>query len=83
MLPFLKPKLQTGLIVSTRKPDSDEPSEMDEAKDPIEECTEDLIKAVHSRDVKQAAKALKDVFEKLDKMPHEEGPHIEQDGDEI
>jgi hypothetical protein len=91
-LPFLKKKDASiaGIIMKTREPDTfadqnikaAEGEEKDENKDSqamaIEACAEDLIKAVHSRDVKAAAQAMRDAFDILESMPHEEIEHDEQ-----
>lgn len=79
MLPFLKPKNQSvaGLIIKTRASDSPEAPEQDEndKSGAIEACSQALITAVHAKDVKAVSEALKDAFEILDSMPHEEGEH--------
>lgn len=76
MLPFLKPK-QAGIatiVVKNRQPDK--PEENQEDKDAaIHACAKDLIDAVHAKDIKAAAEAMRSAFEILDSMPHEEGPH--------
>lgn len=80
MLPFLKPRAVAGLIVSKRKPDgSTEPEhvEGDEAA-PLEAAAEDLIRAIHSKDTKAVAAALKAAFEISDSEPHVEGPHTNE-----
>jgi hypothetical protein len=84
LLPFLKPKNQgvAGLVVKMRKPDEKaeggEISEESDDKDAaIHACAQDLIKAVHSHDVKGAAEAIRSAFEILESMPHEEGEHVE------
>lgn len=41
----------------------------------LESCADELIKAVHSKDIKATAQALKDAFYLLDSEPHDEGPH--------
>lgn len=76
MLPFLKSKQaqQTGVIIKERAPDQKEESE-DIGAHGIEACAEEFIRAVHAKDVKAAAAALKDAFEILESQPHEEGPH--------
>lgn len=83
MLPFLKPKNQgvAGLSIKIRAPDKAEDSEISEESDEkdtaIHACAQDLINAVHSRDVKSAAEAIRSAFEILESMPHEEGEHTE------
>ncbi len=74
MLPFLKSKdksANVGLIVKTRAPDeSSEPK--DEGSSGIEACADELIRAVHAKDSKAAAAAIKDAFDILEGQPHEE-----------
>lgn len=80
MLPFLKPKSASvaGLIIKNRSPDEKpEENQEDSSEMAIQECAQQLIDAVHSKNVQQVAEALKDAFELLDSMPHKEGPHIE------
>jgi len=79
MLQFMKPKMQTGLMVSVRKPDSIEESHTDGNEDNgLDACAEDLIRALHSKDIKSVSAALKAAFDILESMPHEEGPHVEE-----
>lgn len=85
-LPFLKKKDAgiAGIIMKTREPDTFQDqnikaAEQDEDKDSqsiaIESCAEELIKAVHSRDVKAVAQAMRDAFDILESMPHNEIEH--------
>jgi hypothetical protein len=79
VLPFLKRKEASspGLIVKTRTPDEKpEENQEDDSSAAIHACAQDLILAVHSKDVKRTAEALTAAFEILDSMPHEEGEHI-------
>jgi hypothetical protein len=84
MLPFLKPRQQTGLIVSTRKPDggSEESHTEGQEDEGLHACSEDLIKAIHSKDAHGVTAAIKAAFEILDSMPHEEGPHTNEEDSE-
>lgn len=77
MLPFLKSKQApvAGLIIKQRSPDSEETHESDDSG--IETCAQALISAVHSKDTKATAEALRDIFTILDAQPHEEGEHVE------
>jgi len=72
MLPFLKHKQDSGTVAlpETIKRESDE-SEYDM----LEAAAEDLMHAVHSKDIKMIAQALRAAFEICDSQPHEEGPH--------
>lgn len=74
MLPFLK--LAKEASISTPEVierDHDE----DYDYDMLESAAEDLIQAVHSKNVKSVAEALRAAFEICDAQPHEEGPHKE------
>ena len=78
MLPFQKNKTGqvAGIIMKTRSPDEDKEPNDDSAA--IDACAKDLIEAVHSRDTKRVAEAIKSAFEILESMPHEESdvsPH--------
>jgi hypothetical protein len=44
-------------------------------------AADDLISAVHMKDSKAVADALKAAFEICDSMPHEEGQHLDMDED--
>lgn len=82
MLPFLKLKNKpvAGLVIEHRKPGEklDELQyEADMHSEAIEACAQDLISAIHSKDIKAVADALYDAFSILDSMPHEEGEHTE------
>lgn len=77
ILPFLDKKTaQTGVIVKQRAPD-EKPEESQGDDSGIHACAEDLIHAIHNKDIKAAAEAIKAAFEILDAQPHEEGPHVE------
>lgn len=41
----------------------------------IESCAMELIMAVHLKDIKAVAEALKNAFNILESMPHEEADH--------
>jgi hypothetical protein len=76
-LPFLKKRQEggvAGLIIKRRTPDEKPPGEDDNAA-AIESCASELINAIHNKDIKAAAMALKDAFDILESMPHEEGEH--------
>lgn len=82
MLPFLKPKSVSGLIVQKRKSDGSQempqdPQEQDSSG--LEACAEDMIRAFHTKDAKALASAFQSAFEICDSQPHEEGPHIESE----
>ena len=71
MLPFLKHSQDASVSMPsdtiTRKPDEEKEYDVFEA------CAEDLINAIHSKDVKGVAEALKAAFELADSEPHYEG----------
>lgn len=80
MLPFLKNKniSAPGITIKTRAPDEQpEAEESNDSSAAIESCAQELIRAIHAKDVKAAAAALEDAFQILDSMPHEEGEHVE------
>ena len=81
MLPFLKPKHQTGIIIAQRKPDGKEelhgPEDQEDAG--LEAAAADLIRAVHAKDEAAVAAALRAAFEICDSEPHEEGEHEENE----
>lgn len=75
MLPFLAKKnqgaaTQAGLLVKTRTPD--EKPDQDDPSAAIDACSKALIDAVHARDAKGVSAAIKDAFDILESMPHEE-----------
>jgi len=81
MLPFLQPKKAAAVMIAKRKPSgSIEPMHEEGEQDPgLMSAAEDLISAVHAKDAKGVADALKAAFEMADSEPHVEGPHIEED----
>ncbi len=76
-LPFLQKKKIAGVIISHRKPDGAGIQESHtEGEDPaLEACAEDIIRAIHDKDAKHLALALRSAFECLESEPHKEGPH--------
>lgn len=79
MLPFLKPKKMSSVIIAKIKPEGKiEPShEEGEEMPELIGAAESLISAVHSKDANAVAECLKAAFEICDSYPHEEGEHIE------
>lgn len=72
MLPFLKKQEAAASIpIETKKREPDSEPEFDT----LESAGQDLIDAIHSKDVKSVAAALRAAFELLDSEPHFEGPH--------
>ena len=74
MLPFLK-KLDEASVSAPAEIKKREPDEEPEY-DSLESAGHDLIDAIHSKDAKSVAAALRAAFELLDSEPHQEGPHI-------
>lgn len=78
MLPFLKLKQSpvAGLIIKKRSADQPEAPEEPKEDYSIEDCAKELINAIHAKSESSVIAALKDIFQKLEKEPHEEGEHI-------
>lgn len=76
MIPFLRNKKDAGVSVPIEsiKREHDEDKEQD--FDVLESAAEELIHAVHSKDIKAVAMALRSAFELMDSEPHIEGEHI-------
>ena len=69
MLPFMKKKEgSVSLPAEPIRREHDEGAEYDM----LESAAEDLISAVHSKDVKGVCSALKAAFEMMESEPHEE-----------
>lgn len=74
ILPFLAKKTQqSGLIVQERQPD--EKSEGTDEDAGMHAAAKDLMDAVHAKDIKRVAEALRAAFQIADSEPHNEGPH--------
>lgn len=76
MLPFLKLKQEgsDSSPVEHIKRESDDGSDYDM----LESAAEDLISAIHSKDVKAVCSALRAAHELCDLEPHAEAPHEEK-----
>jgi hypothetical protein len=76
MLPFLKNQQEGSMSEPVepikRKPDHEEEYDM------LESAADDLIAAVHSKNSKDVASALRAAFEICDSEPHYEGSHEEE-----
>lgn len=73
MIPFLKSKeASVSMPADTIKREPDDGAEYDA----LESAADDLIAAIHSKDAKGVAAALRAAFELAESQPHEEGPHI-------
>lgn len=71
-LPFLKPKPVAGLIVETRKADASKSTEDGDENAGLYACAEDLTRAIHAKDARSVAAALRAAFDILESM--EEAP---------
>lgn len=72
MLPFLlKKEGSVSTPVEHVKREPDEESDYDS----LESAAEDLISAIHSKDVKAVCSALRAAHELCDLEPHAEAPH--------
>lgn len=77
MLPFLQKKYQTGVIVSTRKPDEKVQEDQDDGKSGMKAAAQDILRAIKADDHEHLALALQNAFEIFDSSPHEEFDHSE------
>jgi hypothetical protein len=79
LLPFLKRTKEgsASMPVDHIKRDADEDKEPN--MDSMEVCAQELCDAVHAKDVKAIAAALRAAFELCDLEPHEEGPHTNEE----
>lgn len=84
MLPFLKPKAVSGIIISHRKSDGSDPkNEPEDQEDQgLMACAEQMIRAMHAKDAQGVAEAFKAAFEILESAPHEEAEHEHPDSGE-
>lgn len=73
-LPFLPNKRIQSMLVVHKK--SGQPIEVSGEEHPLSSAADDLIQAVHNKNVDATAKALEAAFQICDSMPHEEGDHI-------
>lgn len=73
MLPFLKPDQASvaGLIIKHRPSDNPEQNQ-DDPEAACRACAQELISAIHRKDVNAVMEALKDAFTLFESMPHEE-----------
>lgn len=77
MLPFLKNRRQTGIIISHNTPNGIQESHSeDDEKAGLHSASEDLIRAVHEKNVQGVSAAIEAAFDILDAMPHVEGEHV-------
>ena len=80
ILPFLKHKPQVaGIMTIERKPDQDTETQDDSG---MMAAAQDLSNAIHSKDIKAIAAALRAAFEILETQPHDEISHEQEKGNE-
>ena len=79
MLPFLKPKHISSVIIATHSPEKGIQDEHEEGEEMpgLISASEDLIKAIHAKDAKAVASALKAADDIMDAEQEEE-----ENGDE-
>jgi hypothetical protein len=79
MLPFLKPKAQTGVIIKERAPDAQDEHNDSDGDYSLEDCAKDLLHAVESKDIKRIAEEIRNIYlflhNEIDKPEDED--HIE------
>lgn len=75
MLPFLKHKQEGSMSESEDEPIKRKSDEEESEYDMLESAAEDLISAIHSKDVKAVCSALRAAHELCDLEPHEEASH--------
>lgn len=77
MLPFMKKKPIAGLIIAQRKPDggTDIAHEEGDENHALDACSEDMIRAMHAKDIKALSAALRAAYEVL-----QSEPSMESDG---
>lgn len=75
MLPFLQPKKITSIMMAVKKPDGsiEQKGPEDEPDHALMSAAEDLISAVHMKDAKAVAEAIKAAFELCDSEADSEG----------
>ena len=75
MLPFMQKRKTPMVIVEQMKTTEEPESDKDYQIQAVEAAAQDLITAIASKNVRAVAEALRAAFEICDSMPHEEGPH--------
>lgn len=75
MLPFLAKRKEAsvaGLIIKNRKPDAETPADLSPEEAPtagIEAAAHDIIRAMHTRDAKLLAQALREAVDYINASP--------------
>jgi len=74
-------KAAVAIILGKMKPKhAEREEEMEEHPDAaLHACADDLLEAIHAKDVAGVADALKAFFHIADSMPHEEGKHVSEE----
>ena len=75
MLPFLKKNKEASVAMPVDHVKRESDHEV--VYDSLHSAAEDLMHAVHGRDVKNIAEALRAAFQICEAEPHAEGPHEE------
>jgi hypothetical protein len=77
MLPFLKPKKMSSMIIAKVSPKGETMPQgaEDEENMGLVVAAEDLLAAIASKDANAVAEALRAAFQMCDMEPHVEGPH--------
>ena len=77
MLPFLKPKRMSGVIMATMKPkgEVDDEGYEDEPNMGYIAAAEEIMRAMANKDAHEMAEALKAFVQMCDAEPHVEGEH--------
>ena len=78
MLPYLQPHRMAAMITTVRKPSGEGEMKPEQKNPALLAAAEDLIRAVHSKDIPAVADALEAAFQECDSEPHAEGPHTNE-----
>lgn len=81
MLPFLAPKKSASIVVIKHHSDGKQEPMREEGEHAPEllDFMKELIDAVHAKDAHAAADAFMAAAQFVDELPHEEGPHVEEE----
>lgn len=79
MLPFLRPKHQTGLMIAKMTPEGHKDTDTEVSKDAgLEAAAADLMRGIEMKDSKKIAAAIRAAFQIVDSEPHDEGEHTNE-----
>lgn len=68
MLPFLKPRSQTGITTTYRAPDESSQEQDKSDNTPLKACSDELLDAIHNKDAEGVARALTSAWMILESM---------------